>query len=606
MKTLLLLLLLSAVNIDGIIEDIYNQLTELEYTDYEELQNTLYELADHPIDLNHTSERELQRIPFLTSRQIDNILLYVHDHPMEGTTELYLVPGFREYEVLNLLPFVTVSAAKVDDKMYAREVFQYAGHEINLRVDTRRLEDFKGDPVYIQGKYKFNYANRVQFGAVLRRPVGGDGQDIRYGGYLQLNNIGILREFVAGEFQAQFGTGLVFSNVFHLGKKNYVLNIGTKREGLTKYTSPDGEGLQGVGATLEFGDAHKALISTSALYSIKRANDSIILHNIGANVTLTHNNFKIGLTLNEKIYSDSIGYFHEPEYTHNYFHGTRQAVLGLNARYHWQWFDIFGEVAAAQNTRWGVGINVGARFSPVETVGLVLLYRYYSPYFDNIDGYAFSETDRLHDENGGYVGIEWKPAYWRIAAYGDVFYFSGVKYGIPFAPSIGYDTYLEAQWLPQKDYYMLWQLRAREKGMTGLYSVRYQFNITKGQWRFRTQADANMAKDKEGTLTWGASVYQDVQYIFHFPLSITGRLQAFHAKEWANRIYTFENDVLYGFSIPALYGQGLRAYINMKYQPVDRLALYLRVSNTFYYNRLLSGSDSPTQTDIHLLARIKL
>ena len=36
MKTLLLLLLLSAVNIDGIIEDIYNQLTELEYTDYEE------------------------------------------------------------------------------------------------------------------------------------------------------------------------------------------------------------------------------------------------------------------------------------------------------------------------------------------------------------------------------------------------------------------------------------------------------------------------------------------------------------------------------------------------------------------------------------------
>ena len=66
MKTLLLLLLLSAVNIDGIIEDIYNQLTELEYTDYEELQNTLYELADHPIDLNHTSERELQRIPFLT------------------------------------------------------------------------------------------------------------------------------------------------------------------------------------------------------------------------------------------------------------------------------------------------------------------------------------------------------------------------------------------------------------------------------------------------------------------------------------------------------------------------------------------------------------
>ncbi len=606
MKALLFILLLAVANIDRIIEDIYTQLTELEYVNYEELQNTLYELAERPIDLNHTSERELQQLPFLTNRQIDNILLYVHEHPMESAVELYLVPGFKEYEVLNLLPFVTVSARQERQQIYAREVFRDAGQEVNLRLDTRHLEDFRGDPVYIQGKYKFNYANRVQFGAVLRRPAGGEAQDLQYGGYLQLNDFGILRELVAGEFQAQFGTGLVFSNPFHLGKKNYVLNVGTQREGLAKYTSPDGDGLQGVGATLEFEDRHKVLISTSLLYSIKRTNDSTLLHTIGTNVTLTHNNFKVGITASEKIYSDSIDYFHNPEYTRHYFHGTHQAVVGLNARYHWQWLDIFGEVAAAENTRWGVGLNVGARFTPVESFGIVALYRYYSPYFDNVDGYGFSETNRVHDENGGYLGMEWKPARWRLSAYGDVFYFSGIKYGIPYAPSMGYDTYVEAQWLPEKEYDMLGHLRAREKGGVGTYSARYQFNTTRGAWRLRTQADVNMVKDTEEALSWGASVFQDVQYTFRVPITIGGRVQAFHADTWANRIYTFENDVLYGFSIPAMYGRGLRIYINLKYKPLTWISLYLRVSNTLYYNRLTSDTATPTQTDIHLFARIKL
>ena len=593
--------------LDRIVADIYEQMVEIEDVDYDELQTILYELAEHPIDVNRAKEEELQQIPFLTAQQIDNILVYVHQHPMETVNELFLVPGFKGYEIMNLLPFVSaVSVPDKPDKLYAREVFKYARHEVLTRIDGRELESLEGDPIYVESKYKFNYRNRVQFGVVLRRPVNGKGKDLLYGGYIQLNQLGVFREIVAGNFQAHFGQGLVFSSPFHLGKKSYVLNVGHEREGLKKYTSPNGEGLQGAGATMEFGDAHRLKISTSLLYSIQKYNDSTLLHTIGTNVTFKHNNFKVGLSVSEKIYSDSVDYYHNPKYTKNYFHGDKQAVIGLNGRYHWQWLDLFGEIAAAQNTQWGIGTEVGVRLSPHPTIGLVMLYRYYSPSYDNEQGYAFSETNRLHDEQGGYIGLEVKmPRYWKFSAYGDIFYFSGVKYGIPYSSSWGYDTYGQAQYLPDKNYSMLWQLRAREKAKKSTYSAKYQFNITTGGWRFRTQADANIVKDSLGSISWGASVYQDIQYSFRFPLTMTMRLQGFYARKWDNRIYTFENDVLYGFSIPAIYGEGVRAYLNIQYKPIDILTLYLRVSESYFFYKP-TDNYTPTKTDIHLLLRVRV
>ena len=67
----------------------------------------------------------------------------------------------------------------------------------------------------------------------------------------------------------------------------------------------------------------------------------------------------------------------------------------------------------------------------------------------------------------------------------------------------------------------------------------------------------------------------------------------------ANRIYLYEHDVLYAFSIPATYGLGGRAYFCLRWQIIKQLALYLRVSETVY-------SDLRTKTDLHFLLRATL
>ena len=93
----------------------------------------------------------------------------------------------------------------------------------------------------------------MTFGVQLRRPAGGFARDLQYGAYLQLNDITPhLHTLVAGNFQASFGQGLVLAPVFHAGKSRYVTSVGQQREGLRYYSSVDGQGLHGAGATLRW------------------------------------------------------------------------------------------------------------------------------------------------------------------------------------------------------------------------------------------------------------------------------------------------------------------------------------------------------------------
>lgn len=621
--------------LDEIILDIYNAVTEIGTVDYEQLQTDLYAIHDAPIDLNHTSDEELSQLYFLSPRQIDDILTYADKHPFESLYELRLIPSLADYEIRDLLPFVQVSdsrkqtADSLNNIMYAREVFAHAKHEFITRIDARKIESFEGtDPVYVQARYRFDYQRRVTFGAQLRRPAGGTAQDLQYGAYLQLRDIGHLHSLVAGNYQASFGQGLVFAPVFHSGKSAYVASVGQTREGLRSYSSVDGEGLHGVGATLRWNWGKATRLDVSALYSMTRANDSIWRHVLGTNLTFRHKRLEAQFTFAQTLWSDSIHPYSNAQYNQHYFRGYHQAVLGAAVRYNYGWFDLFGEVAAAQNTpRWGFGIIAGSRFYPTDGVSLVALYRYYSPYFDNALGYAFSETSRLGDENGGYLGFEvTRFRNWRFSGYADVFYFSGVKYGIPQPGTLGYDAMLETKYSAvssqQSAISASLRLRARKKGTTSTYSARAQFDWSNGPWSLRTTADANISVQPSAVSSqpYGVSLAQDIAFdctpytVHHTPLSLRIRLQAFDARNWDNRIYLYEHDVLYAFSIPATYGLGGRAYMCLKWQVHPHIALYFRLSETIYERNWYIAkypawqtpehqSTIPTRTDLHLLLR---
>ena len=635
------------LSLDDIIGDIYNAASELSEVDFEQLQTDLYALHESPIDLNNTSDEELSQLYFLSPQQIDEILTYADKHPFESLYELRLIHSLADYEIRDLLPFVQIKnqQSKIENPLYPKEVFAKAHHEIITRVDARNIEGYEGtDPIYTQFRYRFDFRRRVTFGAQLRRPAGGAARDLQYGAYLQLKDIAPhLHTLVAGNFQASFGQGLVFAPVFHAGKSMYVTSVGQQREGLRYYSSVDGAGLHGAGATLRWNWGKQTRLDVSALYSMKRANDSTWHHLVGANLTLRHKRLELQLTAAENIWVDSIYPYRNAAYNQHYFRGSNQAVLGASFRYNHGWFDLFAEVATAQNYKrfeeaingaankpinspnWGIATLIGSRFYPTNGVSLLALYRYYSPYFDNALGYAFSETSRLGDENGGYLGFEiTRLRNWRFSGYGDVFYFTGPKYGIPQSPTLGYDALAEAQYhsnqkseIKNQKYWLALRLRAKQKGEQPIYSARAIFDWQHGGWSLRTTVDFNLTNQKskienqKSDIPYGLSLAQDVAYDFSTPytlhptpLSIRLRLQFFDARDWTNRIYLYEHDVLYAYSIPAVYGLGGRAYLCLRWQIIPQLALYFRASETIYAKQWAAEHSRPfTRTDLHLLLR---
>ena len=575
--------------IEDIISDICSQLSENQDINCDEISNHLYEIYTNKININTATYDELQQLIFLNDKQIENILLFVHQHPLKSLYELKLIHGFMDYELRNLSYFVTIEGEEKQEPIYLREIFHKSNHEIYVRTDTRNLESFQNDPLMFNVRYKFRYLNHLQFGFNIKKQHETNWNQTNHGEYIQLEDIGPLKKLVLGNFQAQFGQGLVMGNTMSLGK-NYFLNSIYADKGINKVSSvgDDYNYLHGIAATFK-----TKYTQLSALYSLRQNQDGWH-HVIGTNATFTYKQFKIGFTAIENIFNpDSL-----------------QFVGGLNARYNFGKYDLFGEIAIAQNDIWGLAGIIGARFYPINGLDLILLYRDYSSSFSNPFANSFAESSNISNERGFYIGTEIRliPK-WNIKMYVDGFKFPNRRYQTP-KPSNGYDLVLDSYFELHQNALMSWKIRAKYIKFMHTYSLRYFYNWQNSNWTLRTRLDGNIVKNIENKYSFGYSITQDIHYSFtniKIPITLQLRLQGFNAQKWDNRIYMYENDVLYSFSIPAIYGLGGKIYLNSRFKIHDIVSLYLKVCETIYADKWAKQIDKKnTDTDIHISVRISI
>jgi hypothetical protein len=92
----------------------------------------------------------------------------------------------------------------------------------------------------------------------------------------------------------------------------------------------------------------------------------------------------------------------------------------------------------------------------------------------------------------------------------------------------------------------------------------------------------------------GYLVFQDVTWKkMGVPCTITFRYALFQTDAWNARLYAYENDVLYSYSIPAYYGKGVRIYGIFKFDIRRNIDLWIRVAQWTYTDRdLISSGDS--------------
>ena len=100
--------------------------------------------------------------------------------------------------------------------------------------------------------------------------------------------------------------------------------------------------------------------------------------------------------------------------------------------------------------------------------------------------------------------------------------------------------------------------------------------------RNRIEFSLNKTSSATGHQSRGFLIYQDFIYkSLRLPLSFTARACYFDADDFNSRIYAYENDILYSFTIPAFYNQGFRYYLNLRYR-IKGLTLEARFEQTRY------------------------
>jgi hypothetical protein len=83
------------------------------------------------------------------------------------------------------------------------------------------------------------------------------------------------------------------------------------------------------------------------------------------------------------------------------------------------------------------------------------------------------------------------------------------------------------------------------------------------------------------------------------PLALNLRFQYFETGDYNSRLYAFENDVLYSFSIPPFYDKGIRSYVNVNYDVSKKLTIWVRLARTMYASRTTVGSGNDEITGNH-------
>ena len=206
----------------------------------------------------------------------------------------------------------------------------------------------------------------------------------------------------------------------------------------------------------------------------------------------------------------------------------------------------------------------------------------------------------------------------------DYFKFNWLRYRID-APSDGFSVQTKLDFLLNRKFSAYARFRYKTKAInyaTDYYNETEHRNYQSYRLHFSYQPlqeitlksrleIVNYQANTHSSFQQGYLLYQDVCLRFQkIPLNLTARFAIFDAYSYDERIYTYEDDVLYGYSIPSFYNKGTRTYLVVKAEVTKHLDVWFRIAQTFYRNQNSIGSgltfiDANTKTDLKLQAMVR-
>ena len=630
------------------------QLENLTDADQNETEDDSYlqeldQFRRNPVNLNTADADELKQLRIITDLQIENLISYRKIFGrLINIYELQAVPAWDVNTILKLLPFVTI-AIPVSFKEETGKRFRNGDHSLLFRV-SQILEKsdgfdrstsgtkYLGSPQKVLFRYRYNYKNLLQYGLTGDKDAGeqffkggqNKGFDF-YSFHFFARKIGIIKSLALGDFTVNMGQGLIQWQGLAFKKSSDVMGIKRQSAVLRPYTSA-GEFYfhRGAGITIE-----KGKIEATAFVSIRKLSANFVADTVnnedfissfltsgyhrttsenedrnnltqtvfGGNVIYHSNRWHIGI--NGIYYNFSLPVQKRDEPYNLYaISGKNWSNFSIDYSYTFKNLHVFGEAAADKNFNKAF-IN-GLLISVDPRVDISFVQRTINAGYQSINGNAFTENTYPTNETGFYTGITIRPtSAWRLDAYGDVYKFPWLKYLVD-APSSGRDFLAQLTYTPNKqlEIYTKYRVETKQSNQPdNSTTTNYLVTIPRQNWRMQVSYKLNqaIALRNRVELLWydnnGMNKENGFLDFFDFvyrpllkPFSGIIRLQYFETDGYNSRIYAYENDVLYSYSIPAFFDKGFRYYFTLNYDISKKMSLWLRWAQTIYSDQNSIGS----------------
>ena len=593
----------------------------------------LTELAENPVDLNSPSETELSRLFFLSDFQVKALADYSYSTGrIVSFNELAYIPGFDRATAEMMIPFCTLKGEKttISDSVKLRSILITNLSFRSGKSDTSSL----GSPLKILTRYKFS-AGKFTGGFTLEKDQGekffspGTKSPDFYSANIAYNGSGIIRRVILGDFAARFGQGTNINTGISTGLSLTSQGYMAANDEIKPYTSTDENNyFRGIATWISIKnldvslfcsenkiDATPGISSGSSedyienLYKSGSHNTSTLLLKkdaitesaCGMNISCNFSNLKIGMTLSENRFSlPIIPENNDPEKLFS-FRGEINRVSSLYYNTLIKRILLYGEFSANDLKKYA--IIQGVSFRPSDRLSINFLFRNYTPGYISFHGKGPGRSSGKYCEQGILGNFTFEAARHLFISGGcDIEKFPWLKYRCS-SPSRGVKREIRIKYLPSERLTLdgLYSYRFSMADSTTLnripelkqvfarslkLSVHYSLNeyLTLG-----TRFDYKIV-DPAGSK--GVAMMEDIGYRSGIiPLSIWLRYCIFSTADYDSRIYTWENDLLYSFNIPALYGRGSRFYLMAGWKISGKAEI------RFKYGILSRGAESGSITD---------
>ncbi|MES3018057.1 MAG: helix-hairpin-helix domain-containing protein [Bacteroidota bacterium] len=633
--------------IEQLIEYISENTTDDE--DYSEIADRLIFYRKYPLDINRATKDQFNELVFISPAQIDKLIQHRDESGLFlDLLELQSIDGFDSDVIRWLRHFLVLNPPELLSGISLKKVGKSGEHDLMIRFGRilQQQAGFKGsdsaNAIYtgsadrILTRYRFSYADRFFLSLNTEKDAGeplfgktGKGFDFHSSNIL-VKGHQLVKKMIIGDYSLQFGQGLTMWSGLAFGKGAGFTTIAKSGGGLRPYSSVnEASFLRGISGTFGFrklfltpfisyrkldaslsddeGEVKSIILSGLHRTELEQKTKNTVTQLVyGANAEYVNNLLTLGITgyrtQLDKPIAKSNTLYERYDFT-----GSLSTNLGFHYSYTFGNTYFFGEVGHSLSS--GSAINTGIMSSLSSRVSAVLLYRNYARNYHSFFNQGLAESAESVNEHGFYTGLNIRiNSKLEASGYYDVFKFPWLKFRVD-APSQGYELSAQLVYMFGKKFKITGRLRMQQKeqnvpematdgGLANIESQNYRLELTckiNDSFSLRNRVEVSTYKEGFSAQEFGFLSYQDVVYKpLSSKLSGNFRFALFDTQSFNSRIYAFENDVLYGYSVPAYQGKGLRCYVNGRYNLRRGIDVWLRYAISTYVdqNSIGSGNDS--------------